>query len=77
VIAYERRLRTLREVIATGGWTVASSFGPYWPGPPEGGGGVGTLRKICWGPAACFPKPLPYSRAKSLILPIGWPDKGR
>ena len=27
---------------------------------PGGGGMGGTSRKIVWGCAACFPKPLPY-----------------
>ena len=34
---------------------------------PRGGGG--TPRKIGWGCAACFPKPLPYLWPKSAIFP--------
>ena len=31
-----RKGSRLREVVATGGSTVASLFGPYWPDPPAG-----------------------------------------
>ena len=49
---------------------------PLLQRPPPPGGGLVTLRKIGWGCAARFPKPLPYLWPKSVICPtlfMTWP----